>query len=63
MSQQDRERICIGFQEIETDVAFEVIEAYQERRMDDFADALTTLKDLAELRSTICNKKRALGQG
>ena len=51
------ERVCTGFREIETDLAFKVIEAYQERRMDDFADALTTLKDLARLRSTICNER------
>jgi len=62
LSQQDRARICAEFQEIETDLAFEVVEAYQERRVDDFADALATLKDLAGL-YYVLYKEPAIGQG
>jgi hypothetical protein len=61
LSQQDRARICAEFREIQTDLAFEVVEAYQQRRMDDFADALATLNDLAGLYSILC-KESVVGQ-
>ncbi len=48
MSDEDLELVCEKLRMIEKDLAFEVVEAYQERRMDDFANALTTLKDLAD---------------
>jgi hypothetical protein len=56
LSTEDRARICAGVREIETDLGFAVIEAYQERRMDDFAEALAALKDLAELYSRLCTE-------
>ncbi len=54
LQKQDLKRACAALEEIETDLVFELVEAYQERRSEDFGNALTLLKDLVELRRTVC---------
>ncbi|MCS4540295.1 MAG: hypothetical protein HYU03_06380 [Thaumarchaeota archaeon] len=54
MSDEDLELICEELRGIEKDLAFEVVEAYRERRKDDFANALTALKDLSDVLETLC---------
>jgi len=56
-SERDREDVCAGLREIETDLAFRVVQAYQKGRMDEFADALAALKDLTELVSRFCRSE------
>ncbi len=51
---EDLELVCEELRKIEKDLAFEVVEAYQERRVDDFANALTTLRDLADSLERLC---------
>lgn len=54
MSDEDLELVCEDLRRIEKDLAFEVVEAYRERRTDDFANALTTLRDLADSLEKLC---------
>ncbi len=54
MKREDRRRVCEGFQEIETDLAFEVLEAWREKRDEDFVGALDNLKTLREVARDIC---------
>jgi len=55
---EDRADACARFREIQTDLAFETVEAYHERRMDDFAAALAALKDLSDAITTLCRHTR-----
>lgn len=55
MSDEDLELVCEELRGIEKDLAFEVVEAYRERRKEDFANALTALKDLADALERLCN--------
>lgn len=54
MSDEDLELVCEELRGIEKDLAFEVVEAYRERRKDDFANAPTALKDLADSLERLC---------
>gem|GEM_PF-4855747 len=54
MKEEDRRRICEGFQEIERDLAFEVLEAWQGRRLDEFAGALVSLRLIGEITLDLC---------
>ena len=54
MKEEDRRRICEGFQEIERDLAFEVLEAWHDRRLDDFIGALDNLRILREIEREMC---------
>ena len=58
MSDEDRQLICEDLREIEKDLAFEVVEAYQGRRVEDFANALVTLQVLVEVVSNLCERPR-----
>ena len=42
----------------QTDLAFETVEAYHERRMDDFAAALAALRHLSDVMTTLCRHTR-----
>ena len=48
MSDEDLELVCEELRGIEKDLAFEVVEAYRERRKEDFANALKDLADALE---------------
>ena len=58
LSLEDRADACARFPEIQTDLAFETVEAYHERRMDDFAATLAALKDLSDVITTLCSHTR-----
>ena len=58
MSDEDRQLIREDLREIEKDLAFEVVEAYQGRRVEDFANALVTLQVLVEVVSNLCERPR-----
>ena len=54
MQEIDRRHVCEGLQEIETDLAFELIEAYKGGRQEDFSNAVTLASDLAEFHRILC---------
>ncbi len=54
MSDEDLELACKNLRKIEKDLAFEVVESYQNRRMEDFADALLTLQALVQTVTLFC---------
>lgn len=54
MKKVDLKRVCEGFQEIETDLAFEVLDAWRERRLDAFVGALVSLRILREIARGLC---------
>jgi hypothetical protein len=54
--QVDRERACKGLEDIETDLIFEIIEAYGERRLEDMAGALLLTLDLMDVRRNLCRR-------
>ncbi|MCS4540275.1 MAG: hypothetical protein HYU03_06275 [Thaumarchaeota archaeon] len=54
MQEIDRRHVCQGLQEIETDLAFELIEAYKAGRLEDFSDTVTLARDLAEFHRILC---------
>lgn len=56
MQEIDRERVCESLQEIETDLAFELVEAYKERRLEDFGNAVFLARDLAEFHRILCGQ-------
>jgi len=58
LSSEDLADVCGRFREIQTDLALETVEAYHERRMDDFAAALAALKDLSNVITTLCRHTR-----
>lgn len=55
MLQVDRERAWEALGEIETDLVLEVIEAYEERRLD-MANASLLTHDLIDIRKELCRK-------
>ena len=55
---EDRADACARFREGQTDLAFETVEAYHERRMDDFAAALAALRHLSDVMTTLCRHTR-----
>jgi len=55
---EDRADACARFPEIQTDLTFETVEAYHERRIDDFAAALAALKELSNVMTTLCRHTR-----
>ncbi len=59
LSDADLELVCEDLQKIEKDIAFEAVESYQSRRMEDFADALLTLQSLVEIVKSLCQESRA----
>jgi hypothetical protein len=54
LSGEDLKHGCEGLRRIQTDLILEVVEAYQERRMDAFAEALAALRDLSEVAAKLC---------
>ena len=54
MSDGDLALVCENLRKIEKDLAFEAVEAYESRRMGDFADALATLQALVEVVGSLC---------
>ncbi len=54
LSDEDLELVCEDLRKIEKDIAFEAVESYQSRRMEDFADALLTLQSLVEIVKSLC---------
>ncbi len=53
-SDKDLELACEDLRKIEKDLAFEVAESYQSRRMEDFADALLALASLVQVVNQLC---------
>ncbi len=56
MLKKDRDHACKNLDAIETDLAFELIEAYEDRRLDDFASSLLVVRDLIEVRKAVCTE-------
>jgi hypothetical protein len=54
--EKDLERACKLLDEIETDLVFEVIESYRERRLEEFGDALLLTNYITDLRDKLCGK-------
>jgi hypothetical protein len=54
LSDEDLGLACKDLRKIEKDLAFEVVESYQNRRMKDFADALLTLQALVQTVTLLC---------
>jgi len=54
LSEEDLVVACKDLRKIEKELAFEVVESYQSRRMEDFADALLTLQALVETVNSLC---------
>ncbi len=54
--EKDRDHACKSLEAIETDLVFELIEAYEYRRLDDFASSLLVVRDLIEVRDAVCRK-------
>ena len=54
MREEDRTYACEELQKIQSDLAFAAIEAYQERRLEDFASALILLRDFVEVQKMMC---------
>lgn len=54
MKEADLRRVCEGFQEIETDLAFEVLDAWRERKLEIFVGALDNLRILHEIARDLC---------
>ncbi len=54
-SDRDLRLACEDLRKIEKDLAFQVIESYEDRRMDDFADALIALRSLVRVVTQLCS--------
>ena len=54
MKEADLKRVCEGFEEIERDLAFEVLDAWRERRLEVFAGVLDNLRILREIVRDLC---------
>lgn len=54
MKEADLRRVCEDFQEIETDLAFEVLDAWRERKFEVFVGALDNLRILHEIARDLC---------
>ena len=54
-SDRDLKLACEDLRKIEKDLAFEVIESYEDRRMEDFAEALIALQSLVRVVTHLCN--------
>jgi len=54
--EKDRDHACKSLEAIETDLAFELIEAYEDRRLDDFASSLLVVRDVIAVRKAICRE-------
>jgi hypothetical protein len=54
-SDRDLKLACEDLRKIEKDLAFEVIESYEDRGMEDFADALVALQSLVRVVTHLCN--------
>ncbi len=54
LSDEDLALVCEELRGIEKDLGFEVVEAYRARGKDDFPNALTALKDLADALERLC---------
>lgn len=54
-SDKDLEVACQRLRKIEKELAFEVVESYQDRRMEEFADALIALQSLVQVVDQLCN--------
>ena len=52
---KDLKLVCEGLRRIEKDLAFEAVESYQTRRMEDFADALRALRVLVGAVTSLCS--------
>ena len=53
-SDRDLEVACQRLRQIEKDLAFQVIESYEDRRMEDFADSLIALQSLVRVVTRLC---------
>ena len=53
---KDRDHACRSLEAIETDLAFELIDANEDRRVDDFASSLLVVRDLIEVRKAVCRE-------
>jgi hypothetical protein len=58
LSDEDLDLACKKLRTIEKDLAFEVVESYQSRRMEDFADALLTLQALVQTVGSLCESSK-----
>lgn len=54
MKEADLRRVCEDFQEIETDLAFEVLDTWRERKLEVFVGALDNLRILHEIARGLC---------
>ena len=54
MKEEDRSKACEAFQEIETDLVYRVIEAYENKEFGEFAEALEALDLFLGVSSKIC---------
>ena len=59
LKKEDRRRICEGFQQIERDLAFGVLEAWHDRKLDEFVATLENLRIVREITVT-CAPNMAL---
>jgi hypothetical protein len=54
LSDRDLELVCADLRKIEKDLAFEVVESYQDGRMEGFVDALLSLQVLVQTVNLLC---------
>jgi hypothetical protein len=55
LKEEYKNAICEAFQEIEPDLAFEVLDNWRERRNEQFLIALENLQLLMEVKERICS--------
>jgi len=53
----DRERACDSIQEIETDLVYRMVEAYQQNRIDLFINSLNMLTNFFAVSEKVCPKE------
>jgi len=56
--EEDRERACKAIQEIETDLVYRMIEAYQQNRLDLVEGSLATLSIFLDVSERVCGKTK-----
>ncbi len=54
MREEDRKRACENFQEIERDLAYQVVEARKDRDLETFLGGLDNLRILLEIERELC---------
>ncbi len=59
MREEDRKRACEVIQEIETDLVYRMVEAYQQSRPDLFEGSLAALSIFLDVSERVCGDTKA----